>query len=221
MAIICSVRRQENRRQKGSNTMATIKKVISELENMFEMFNDEYYNGELDRPVITVAPNNTGHKVSGWCTNYKAWEDKDGGYYEINICAEFLNRPTVFIAAEMLHEMVHLYCLKNNIQDTSRGGTWHNKRFCEIAKTHGLIVGEDSQYGCITTIDLSAEEFFNTYYENESFDLFRIPEKKEKKGGGKSNSRKYVCPCCGLIIRATKDVRVICADCNELMLKED
>ena len=28
------------------------------------------------------------------------------------------------------------------------------------------------------------------------------------------SSKKYVCPCCGLIIRATKEVHVICAECD-------
>lgn len=30
----------------------------------------------------------------------------------------------------------------------------------------------------------------------------------------KQSSRKYVCPMCGCIIRATKEVHVICGDCN-------
>ena len=30
----------------------------------------------------------------------------------------------------------------------------------------------------------------------------------------KQSSRKYVCPVCGCIIRATKEVHVICGDCN-------
>lgn len=34
------------------------------------------------------------------------------------------------------------------------------------------------------------------------------------KKASKQSSRKYVCPCCGLIIRATKEVRVECIDCG-------
>lgn len=201
--------------------MATIKKVVSELENIFEMFNDEYYGSELERPVITVAPDPKGNKISGWCTSYKAWKDKDGGYFEMNICAEFLNQSIKNIAAEMLHEMVHLYGLKNNIQTASRGGTYHNKKFAEIAEAHGLQTEKNNKYGYTTTLNEKAINYVENYVETEFFDLFRIPEKKEKKGGGKSNSRKYVCPKCGCIVRATKEVRIMCADCNELMLQEN
>lgn len=122
-------------RRKEVEIMATIKKIVSELENMFEMFNDEYYGGELDRPIITVAPDPKANKISGWCTNYKAWKDEDGGYYEINICAEFLNQPIENIAAEMLHEMTHLYGLKNNIQTASRGGHLPQQEICRNCRS--------------------------------------------------------------------------------------
>ena len=34
----------------------------------------------------------------------------------------------------------------------------------------------------------------------------------------KSSSRKYVCPCCGMSIRATRAVNVACLDCDEQLL---
>ena len=33
----------------------------------------------------------------------------------------------------------------------------------------------------------------------------------------KSSSRKYVCPLCGMSIRATRDVRILCMDCDTQM----
>ena len=36
----------------------------------------------------------------------------------------------------------------------------------------------------------------------------------------KSNSRKYVCPCCGMIVRATKEVNVKCGDCDQTMIED-
>ena len=34
----------------------------------------------------------------------------------------------------------------------------------------------------------------------------------------KSSSRKYVCPCCGMRVRATKVVNIACMDCDEQLL---
>lgn len=207
----------------------TIKSVISRLEELFEIFNDRFFESELQKPVITVSPDHTHKNVLGWCTSREVWHDtttKDKRF-ELNICAEHLNLGIEEVAETLLHEMVHLFCSQNNIKDTSRGGTYHNKRFKEAAESHGLVCGSNSKYGwCITLLNDTARQEVNEYSEltdTKSFEIFREGEsyKPKKKGGGKSSSRKYVCPVCGTIIRATKEVRVICADCNELMIQED
>lgn len=36
----------------------------------------------------------------------------------------------------------------------------------------------------------------------------------------KQSTRKYVCPKCGCIIRATRDVHVVCSECNVAFVKE-
>lgn len=199
---------------------SSLKSVITELEDLFEVFNEKYFGSELSRPVITVSPN---HKTNafGWCTSWKAWKERDSeeGYFEINICAEYLSRPFVEVAGTMLHEMVHLYNVLNGVQDTSRGGTYHNNTFKASAEAHGLIVEKDEKYGwCKTSLNEDSTQETNNYMEfigKDSFDIYRESEpEKEKKGGKKSGSIKYVCPKCGAIIRATKKVRVICAECD-------
>lgn len=154
----------------------SLKPVIDELETLFSKFNKAFFEGKLEKPVITVSPDHT-RGAYGWCTAWKAWQDgtKEGGYYEINLCAEYLNRPFEETCGTLLHEMVHLQNLQDNVQDTSRSGSYHNRKFKETAEAHGL--------------------------------------KGSSKSGG-SSSRKYVCSCCGTIIRATKEVHVICAECE-------
>lgn len=199
---------------------STLKNVITELEDLFEVFNDKYFNSELCRPVITVSPDSKGG-VLGWCTAYKAWKEKEEGegYYEINICAEYLARPFEEVAGTMLHEMVHLYNVQNGVKDTSRAGTYHNKEYKKAAEAHGLNCEKDEKYGWTVTslTDDAKQETINymSFIGKDSFSIYREALTKEKKEGGKKgNSIKYVCPCCGAIIRATKKVRVICADCN-------
>ena len=208
----------------------SLKNVIQDLEDLFQMFNDKYFECELAKPVITVSPNTAKVNELGWCTQYKAWKDLDGEerYFEINICAEHLARQFTEVAGTMLHEMVHLYNLQNGVKDTSREGTYHNKKFKESAESHGLVVENTEKYGWAKT-DLTEEakaetESFMNFIEKTSFEIFREaePEKEKKeKGGGKSSSRKYVCPHCGLIIRATKEVKVLCFECNELLVEEN
>lgn len=184
------------------------------MESLFYRFNLKYYAGELKMPVITVSPDTTSGAY-GWCTTWKSKDDesKDGGFYEINMCAEHLTRPFEEVCATLLHEMVHLDNIGKGIKDTSRGGTYHNKRFKETAEQHGLIIEHDSKYGwTITKLNDDAKAFVATL-DGSAFQLFREKAPRLSKAGS-SSSRKYVCPCCGLIVRATKEVRVICGDCG-------
>lgn len=144
----------------------SLKPVIEKLENLFSKFNEKFYNGELQTPIITVSPDTT-KGAYGWCTAWKAWSNKqpeqkkttdfaamskedlenlkkDEGFYEINICAEHL--------ASFQDKKFEL----------------HRKNFPKIP-------------GAAKT---------------------------------KQSTRKYVCPMCGTIIRATKEVHVVCGDCE-------
>mgnify|MGYP000003553189 FL=1 len=109
--------------------------------------------------------------------------------------------------------MVHLMNLQNKVQDTSRSGMYHNKKFKEVAEKHGLTVEKDSKYGyCITKLNEASMAFVSAM-NGEPFEMYRTKMTKISVSKG-SSSRKYVCPCCGTIVRATKEVRIICSDCG-------
>lgn len=138
-----------------------VKEIIEKLETLFSRFNEKFYNNELQMPIITVSPDTT-KGAYGWCTSWKAWSNgeqkkisdlskltkedlealkKDEGFYEINICAEYLSRPFEKVAETLLHEMAHLHNLQIGVQDTSRNGTYHNKKYKETAEQHGCGIG--------------------------------------------------------------------------------
>ena len=107
----------------------SLKPVIEELEDLFSKFNTRFFADKLEKPVITVSPDHT-RGAYGWCTGWKAWKaGEDEGHYEINLCAEYLNRPFEETCGTLIHEMVHLQNLQDGVQDTSRSGTYHNKKF--------------------------------------------------------------------------------------------
>lgn len=199
----------------------SLKVIIQKLEDLFEQFNNKFYDGQVQKPVITVSPDTT-KGAYGWCTSWKAWKEKMDneedqndapGYYEINLCAEHLARPFTEVCATLLHEMVHLWNLQNEVQDTSRGGNYHNKKFKQVAEEHGLIIEQHPKHGwTLTSLNDEAKVFIEGMHEN-GFDIYRskLPKLKPSKS---SSSRKYVCPYCGLIIRATKEVHVICSNCD-------
>ena len=198
---------------------ASLKEVIGSLEMLFSKFNEKFFDSELQAPVITVTPDKgkKGMTTWGWCTSWKAWKDSDAsGYYEINLCAEYLTRPFELTCGTLLHEMCHLYNLQNDIKDCSRGGTYHNSKFRDAAITHGLTCEKTNRGWTKTELTEESAEWVKAEFKNEQFGLYRekiISFDAIAKTTKKSSTRKYVCPICGTIIRATKEVNVTCTDC--------
>lgn len=197
---------------------------------MFDLFNQHFYNGELIRPAITVSPDG-GRGAYGWCSVYEIWNDQGEAFREINICAEYIDRPIAEVAATMLHEMAHLYDLTHGIEDVSNNGYYHNAKFKDTAEAHGLHIEKDKRYGWTVTtlteetatwlaeqpgmVDITASR--KTLLQITTTDDGEEPKTTTIKGGrqtSKNRSIKYVCPECGAIIRATREVNVICGDCG-------
>ena len=156
---------------------------------------------------------------------------KRGAYHEINVGAGTLARPIEEVTATLLHEMVHYHNYINGIQDCSRGGTYHNRKFRDSAEAHGLLVDHHDKYGW--TITSPNDSLLQFCLDN---DLSDILINRNEHGGYKvtgtgthapapppattrtSSTRKYICPCCGNSVRATKMVNVGCLDCAEQMV---
>jgi ribosomal protein S27AE len=208
----------------------TIQSAIDELQRMFRFLNATYFNNELERPVITILTDNTSGAY-GWISVNKVWSSKDNAWFrEINLCAEYLNRSPELVITTLMHEMCHLYNIQYGVQDTSRHGTYHNGQFKAVAEARGLLVEKDSKYGyCITK---PSPEFTVLVKKNCRAGCFKLERLKTYRDGTpkvtvtgsdgkektvtrtKQSSRKYICPKCGMTVRATEEVHVICGDCG-------
>lgn len=126
--------------------LTTYNRVAGYLNKVFDMLNTEFFENALSRPTITIqsTPRAYGH----FSLREDTWLSKLGATHELNLGAGTLARPIENVMATLLHEMVHLYCYENDIKDTSRGFTYHNKRFKTAAESHGLIVAHHEKYLC-------------------------------------------------------------------------
>lgn len=210
--------------------LTTYNRCAGYLNKIFDLLNAEYFDGQLIRPTITIqsTPKAYGH----FTLNAETWVSKNGSTHEINMGAGTLSRPIEETVATLLHEMVHYFCYVNGVQDTSNRGVYHNKRFKKVAESVGLIVEHHPTYGWTITSpsdDLIQFCLDNDLTEilmnrNEGLGSYRPTGTGTHNGAPttttpvKSSSRKYVCPCCGLIVRATKEVRIACLDCGEQLI---
>ena len=209
--------------------LTTYNRVAGYLNKVFDLLNAHYFENELVRPTITIqsTPRAYGH----FSTRPDTWVSVTGNSFEINIGAGTISRPIEEVTATLLHEACHYWACVKGIKDTSRGNTYHNKRFKEIAETHGLIVEHHPKYGW--TITHPSDDLLTFILENDLTDILinrnegygiAVPGTGAHSNGAvpilpprKSNSRKYICPCCGNSVRATKWVNIACVDCREIM----
>ena len=194
------------------------------LEKLHRKLNERYFDNKLSEPIITIqtAKDSYGHITCG-----KVWKSARGEHFEINISANYLQRDIVEIVCTLLHEMVHQYNLENGIKDTSRGTTYHNRKFKEEAEKRDLIITKHTSYGWTITeptealIDFCIQEGLEDILMGKSSYTWTgtpgtgttPPKGTPGTSTGKSSTRKYICPQCGNSFRATKDLNVLCIDC--------
>lgn len=214
--------------------VTSMSRLVNQLEKMFRLLNADFFNNALDTPIITVTPTS---KAWAHYTPWNAWESKDEHKREINIASGTLNRPLESICASLLHEMCHMYNdTVLNTTDVSRGNTYHNKYFKRTSEQHGLIVERHPTYGyCITSPSERLYEWLLDHDELREIEICRTSSGFAAVGigtkaadgnpaatihGSNGHHRRYVCPCCHTVIRATKIVNIICGDCGETFIEE-
>lgn len=209
--------------------LTSYNRVASYLNKIYDLLNEEFFESALSRPTITIqsTPKAYGH----FTLNNDTWISKNGGTHEINLGAGTLSRPIESIVATLLHEMVHYYNYVQGIKDCSRGNTYHNKNFKQKAEACGLIISHSEKYGWSHTEP--SDKILQFVLDNDLRDILicrnELPSFTMGTGGAKSggeittttkpsSTRKYICPCCGMSVRATRTVRIKCIDCDEEMI---
>lgn len=188
--------------------------TINTLETIFNKLNDIYFEGTLPKAVITVQ---STPKAYGHCSTKKIWQADDSAMYEINLGAEFINRPIQETAATLTHEMIHLYCIVNDISDTCQNGRYHNKTFKLEAEARDLEVGYDRANGYTHTTP--TETFANKLAEagiDMSIKFARIFKASVRRERNKQH--KYICPVCGQYVKSASELHIKCADCDVEMV---
>lgn len=214
-----------------------LKSMQEVLEYGFSVLNEVYFGSALPPVVITIM---SSKKSYGHFTVGKVWRAEEEHLHEINISAEYLDRPIENTMGTLMHEMVHFYCQLNGIPDTSKGGRYHNKNFKTEAELRGLSISYQKYIGYSVT--KPTESFIAVLKEHgieKPLDINRDGVQLFLGGmpvGGagtngvngtdlgtdnkkKTSTRKYQCPCCLNSFRATKDIRVLCLDCNKEFIK--
>lgn len=209
-------------------------RAVQYLNKIFKHINTEFFNDSLEMPTITVQ---STAEAYGHVSVGKVWKNELGNLsHELNVSADYLDRPVENVVATLIHEGCHLYAMANGIKDTSNRGIYHNRRFKELAEERGLKISKSEKYGWTIT---EPTERIIKFCEEYGLGDIQIARRKQlsfvdtgnSQGKGtdssqptskkKNSYQRWSCPCCHTIIRSTKTVNIICGDCGEHFIRDE
>lgn len=180
---------------------------------------------ELPEAVIVVASGTGGRKATQARWGHFAalrWIQGDDQLAEVLVAGEGLARGAEPVLATLLHEAAHGLAHVRGIQDTSRQGRYHNRRYKALAEELGLDVAEVGAIGWSSTILRPAT--VQTYWRElkKLQAALTIYRRAELPAGGTRPKSTNLLPCscaCPRRIRVARSTLgagpILCGICDQ------
>ena len=170
-------------------------KVVTALEHAWAAIRESH--SEVPNAVIVVA-SGTNSRLPRW-GHYAAmrWQRGDDRLPEVLVSGEGLKRPAAEVFTTVLHEATHALADIRGIQDTSRQGRWHNRRFATLADELGMDTTKDPRIGwsLCQLRDTTAAPYRGVLNDlSKPLAMYRHPE---LAGTGRRNSNNPISCTCG------------------------
>lgn len=166
--------------------------------------------------IFTVALDERNTKRGSY--TYDKWTNHERTVDEVFINSNILAEGAESVMRTVLHEAVHSLARKREVQETSRDGRYHNKKFKELAEEVGLVVKKDEKVGyCTPGLTDEAKVVYAGAVEKIA-KVLEFWQEPRPKGGSAGRQLKAVCGC-GRILRGSRKVfdegEIICGNCGE------
>jgi curved DNA-binding protein CbpA len=203
-----------------------VSRVLHVLEDTWQAI--RHHHPQIPLVVIIIASGTDGKQARWGYHAPKRWQVGLDERTEIMVSGEGLRRDAASVLATLLHEAAHALAAARGIQDTSRQGRYHNKKFKTCAEELGIAVEHDPRLGwSLTTLPSQTA----TKYAVQLADLhaaMTLWRYDEHNGGPtmrrNSNLIAAACPC-GRSIRIAAstlaDAAVICGACDGTFTPKD
>lgn len=137
---------------KGKTSHPSTRPIIEALEAAWSHAQASLPAMEIPPVVIVLGSGTTGRRaVRGHFAAGRWAQGKTQAHHEVLIAGERLADGPEAVLATLLHEASHAGCHALGIEDTSRNGRYHNKRFEAAAQSLGLTTDKHPSVGIVTT----------------------------------------------------------------------
>jgi len=199
--------------------------LVAALEHAWQTIRQ--HHPDVPQAVLVVASGSEGKRLNLGHFAPHRWQVNGTDRHEVLVGGEGLHRGPLEVLGTLLHEAAHGLAQARQVQDTSRQGRYHNRRYAQLARELGLEVASVRPIGwSATTIpDRTAAAYAGQLEElAAALVLWRRQEHRIGTGTRSRNLLPAACGC-GRRIRVAKAILaqapILCALCEEPFQPDD
>jgi hypothetical protein len=193
--------------------------LVAALEHTWQTIRTRH--PELPQAVLVVASGAEGKRLNLGHFAPHRWQVNGADRHEVLVGGEGLQRGPLEVLGTLLHEAAHGLAQARGVQDTSRQGRYHNRRYATLARELGLDVASVQPIGwsATTVPDTTAAAYAGQLQELQAaLVLWRRQEHRIGAGPRSRNLLAATCGC-GRRIRVAKatlaEAPILCSLCSQ------
>jgi hypothetical protein len=179
-----------------------------------------YRHPDVPDAVVVVASGSEGKRLNLGHFAPHRWQVSGADRHEVLIGGEGLHRSPLEVLGTLLHEAAHGLAQARGVQDTSRQGRYHNRRYAQLGRELGLEVTTVKPIGwSATTVPEPTAAGYAGQLEELQAALVLWRRQEHRLGTGTRSRNLLAAACgCGRRIRAAKaalaEAPIVCGACT-------
>ena len=199
--------------------------LVAALEHTWQSIRSRH--PEVPEAVLVVASGSEGKRLNLGHFAPHRWQVNGANRHEVLVGGEGLQRGPVDVLGTLLHEAAHGLAQARDIQDTSRHGRYHNRRYATLAHELGLEVASIQPIGwSATTVPEHTADAYADQLEELAAALVLWRRLELRAATGAKARNLLACTCaCGRRIRVAKatvaEAPILCGACAQPFQPEE
>jgi hypothetical protein len=179
------------------------------------------HHPDVPEAVLVVASGAEGKRLNLGHFAPHRWHVQGADRHEVLVGGEGLQRGPTDVLGTLLHEAAHGLAQARDVQDTSRQGRYHNRRYATLARELGLTVTSVQPIGwSATTVPTQTADAYAGQLEDLAAALVLWRRQEYHLGAGPRSRNLLAATCgCGRRIRAAKttlaEAPILCGACEQ------
>jgi hypothetical protein len=193
--------------------------LVAALEHTWHTI--RHCHPDVPEAVLVVASGAEGKRLNLGHFAPHRWQVQGADRHEVLVGGEGLQRGPVDVLGTLLHEAAHGLAQARGVQDTSRQGRYHNRRYAALAGELGLEVASVQPIGwSATTVPEQTATAYASQLEDLAAALILWRRHEHRSGTGPRSRNLLAANCgCGRRIRVAKttlaEAPILCGACAQ------